>query len=232
MKEAFILDLNFLKEQDLSVIEFITLLQLNEIDTGLQLDLDILHNLQEKQFVKLIIDKFGTNTIIREKSKLLLDFLSIESSYSDYKEKKIIKKSNRVINEGFDEFIEEYRNLWKGLKSGAMGSPNACKEKMLRWMGENPNYTYEEYLGIIDISKINLYKGFYNKDSNLNNVKFNLYVLPESNYPDIKGGNLIIAGHSGNYNNSYFANLYMLEVNDDIVIHYNNKKDIRIFQNF
>ena len=76
--------------------------------------------------------------------------------------------------------------------------------------GENPNYTYEEYLGIIDISKINLYKGFYNKDSNLNNVKFNLYVLPESNYPDIKGGNLIIAGHSGNYNNSYFANLYKL----------------------
>ncbi len=83
MKEAFILDLNFLKEQNLSVIEFITLLQLNEIDTGLQLDLDILHNLQEKQFVKLIIDKFGTNTIIREKSKLLLDFLSIESSSND-----------------------------------------------------------------------------------------------------------------------------------------------------
>ncbi len=83
MKEAFILDLNFLKEQNLSVIEFITLLQLNEIDTGLQLDLDILHNLQEKQFVKLIIDKFGTSAIIREKSKLLLDFLSIESSSND-----------------------------------------------------------------------------------------------------------------------------------------------------
>ncbi len=91
---------------------------------------------------------------------------------------------------------------------------------------ENTNYTYEEYLGIIDINKINLYKGFYNKDSNLNNVKFNLYVLPESNYPDVDGGNLIIAGHSGNYNNSYFANLYMLETNDDIIIHYNNKKYI------
>ena len=91
---------------------------------------------------------------------------------------------------------------------------------------ENTNYTYEEYLGIIDINKINLYKGFYNKDSNLNNVKFNLYVLPESNYPDVDGGNLIIAGHSGNYNNSYFANLYMLETNDDIIIRYNNKKYI------
>ena len=160
MKEAFILDLNFLKEQNLSVIEFITLLQLNEIDTGLQLDLDILHNLQEKQFVKLIIDKFGTNTIIREKSKLLLDFLSIESSYSDYKEKKIIKKSNRVINEGFDEFIEEYRKLWKGLKPGSMGSENACKEKMLRWMGENPNYTKEDILKAakIYINSLNNYQ--------------------------------------------------------------------------
>ena len=160
MKEAFILDLNFLKEQNLSVIEFVTLLELNEIDTGLQLDLDILHNLQEKQFVKLIIDKFGTNTIIREKSKLLLDFLSIESSYSDYKEKKIIKKSNRVINEGFDEFIEEYRKLWKGLKPGSMGSENACKEKMLRWMGENPNYTKEDILKAakIYINSLNNYQ--------------------------------------------------------------------------
>lgn len=90
--------------------------------------------------------------------------------------------------------------------------------------GENTNYTYEEYLGIIDISKINLYKGFYNKDSNLNNVKFNLYVLPESNYPDIKGGNLIIAGHSGNYNNSYFANLYKLNVGDTAKVTYKGKK--------
>ena len=88
---------------------------------------------------------------------------------------------------------------------------------------KNDNYTYEEYLGIVDISKIGLYKGFYNKNSNLNNVKLNLYVLPESNYPDTESGNLIIAGHSGNYNNSYFANLYLLELGDTINIHYNNK---------
>ena len=91
---------------------------------------------------------------------------------------------------------------------------------------ENINYTYEEYLGIIDIPKINLYRGFYNKNSSLNNVKFNLYVLPESNYPDIDKGNLMIAGHSGNYNNSYFANLYKLVEGDEITIHYNNSKYI------
>lgn len=108
------------------------------------------------------------------------------------------------------------------------------------------NYTYEEFLGIIDIPKIGLYKGFYNKNSNLNNVKFNLYVLPESTYPDTDKGNLMIAGHSGNYNNSYFANLYQLVIDDTIIIHYNNLKytykivniyyeekdgDVRIFRN-
>ncbi len=90
----------------------------------------------------------------------------------------------------------------------------------------NTDYAYEKYIGIIEINKINLYKGFYAKDSNLNNVKFNLYVLPESSYPDVEKGNLIIAGHSGNYNNSYFANLYKLSVDDTINIYYNNIKYI------
>ena len=100
------------------------------------------------------------------------------------------------------------------------------KEKDKEEVQEDNNYTYEEYLGIIDIPKIELYKGFYSKTSNLNNVKFNLYVLPSSNYPDVENGNLIIAGHSGNYNTSYFANLYKLEKEDTITIHYNNNKYI------
>lgn len=144
MKEAFILDLNFLKEQNISPEEFLALIYLNN-DGGTTKD--ILMSLQEKQFIKLIEQDF----IIREKGRMLLEFLSIESNYSDYKEKKIIKKSNRVINEGFDEFIEEYRNLWKGLKVGSMGSSIACKEKMERWMKENPNYSKED---IIKAAKI------------------------------------------------------------------------------
>ncbi len=82
--------------------------------------------------------------------------------------------------------------------------------------------TYEEYLGVIDIPKIGLYRGFYRKESSLNNVKFNLYVHPTSDYPDVQNGNLIIAGHSGNYNNSYFGNLYQLVIGDTVTIHYNN----------
>ena len=91
---------------------------------------------------------------------------------------------------------------------------------------EKTNYVYEKYLGILDIPKINFYKGFYSKTSNLNQVNFNLYVLPQSDYPDIEKGNLMIAGHSGNYNNSYFRNLYLLKIDDEITVHYNNKNYI------
>lgn len=100
---------------------------------------------------------------------------------------------------------------------------NSSHEEEIEEVEVKNNYTYEEYLGVLDIPKINFYRGFYNKTSNLNNVKFNLYVLKESDYPDVTNGNLIIAGHSGNYNNSYFANLYKLELGDTIIVHYNGK---------
>ena len=85
---------------------------------------------------------------------------------------------------------------------------------------DNNNYIYEEYLGVLDIPKINFYKGFYSKTSSLNNVQFNLFVLKESDYPDVVNGNLIIAGHSGNYSNSYFNDLYKLSIDDTVTVHY------------
>lgn len=85
----------------------------------------------------------------------------------------------------------------------------------------NPTPVYEPYAGILEIPKIGFSKGFYKKESNLNNVKFNLKILPQSNYPDEDKGNVIIIGHSGNYNNSYFANLYKLAEEDTAIIKYN-----------
>ncbi len=89
---------------------------------------------------------------------------------------------------------------------------------------------YEKYLGILSIPKINLYRGFYDKNSKLNKVDKNLYVLPQSDYPDVSAGNLMIAGHSGTSNIAYFKNLYQLEVSDEITINYNEKKYIYIVE--
>ena len=83
---------------------------------------------------------------------------------------------------------------------------------------------YESYIGVLDIPKIGFSKGFYKKESSLNNVKFNLKILPDSSYPDQNKGNVIIIGHSGNYNNSYFGNLYQLVVGDIASVTYMEKK--------
>ena len=82
---------------------------------------------------------------------------------------------------------------------------------------------YETYVGILEIPKIGLSKGFYQKESSLNNVKFNIKILSQSNYPDEENGNVIIIGHSGNYSNSYFGNLYQLVVGDMATIQYHDK---------
>ena len=137
----------------------------------------------------------------------------------------------------FSNYIKDKRDVVFSEMNLVLSSINLNNEEGVEEVVDNPeelvedkepeaketNYTYEEYLGVIDISKIGLHKGFYSKTSNLNNVKFNLYVLPMSAYPDTERGNLIIAGHSGNYNNSYFRDLYLLEVGDQINITYNNK---------
>lgn len=88
---------------------------------------------------------------------------------------------------------------------------------------EKEEKKYETYIGILEIPKIKFSKGFYKKESSLNNVKYNIKILPQSSYPDYDKGNVIIIGHSGNYNNSYFANLYKLELNDIAILKYNGK---------
>lgn len=100
-------------------------------------------------------------------------------------------------------------------------SPEEAQEEVSQ---EEPVVNYETYAGILEIPKIGFNRGFYKKESSLNNVKFNLKILPRSNYPDEDKGNVIIIGHSGNYSNSYFGSLYKLEKEDTASITYNGKK--------
>lgn len=89
---------------------------------------------------------------------------------------------------------------------------------------DNRNYSNQEkYLGVLEIKKLNLYRGFYKSDSKLNNLNKNVYLLKESVMPDVVNGNLILASHSGNSNISFFKFLYKLEENDIATIYYKGK---------
>lgn len=83
---------------------------------------------------------------------------------------------------------------------------------------------YEYYLAKLEIPKIELSRGFYDKSSSLNRLSINIKMLNESDYPDKVNGNVILAAHSGNYYNSYFGNLWKLELGDFAYIYY---KDIK-----
>ena len=88
----------------------------------------------------------------------------------------------------------------------------------------NNNKNNEEYLGILEIKKIKLRKGFYKLNSNLNNVDKNIMTVSSSDMPNVNKGNLILASHSGNSSVSYFRFLDKLDMEDIASIYYLGKK--------
>ena len=88
----------------------------------------------------------------------------------------------------------------------------------------NNNKNKEEYLGILEIKKIKLKKGFYKLNSNLNNVDKNITIVSSSDMPNVNKGNLILASHSGNSSVSYFRYLDKLDMEDIASIYYLGKK--------
>lgn len=82
----------------------------------------------------------------------------------------------------------------------------------------------EDYLGVLEIPKLNLKRGFYSLESKKNNVDKNIQVIETSVMPKEEFSNLILASHSGNSKISYFKNLHKLELKDIAYIHYNDRK--------
>lgn len=91
---------------------------------------------------------------------------------------------------------------------------------------DNNNYVvdYSKYLGVLEIPRIGLKRGFYNTDSKYNNIQYNVTMLGGSNLPDVENGNLILMAHSGDAYISYFAYLWMVGIGDHAYVTYNGRK--------
>lgn len=88
---------------------------------------------------------------------------------------------------------------------------------------ENVVYDPDQYVGYLEIPKINFNKGFYPKESKYNDVDKNLLLVKEASYPNVEKGNLIIAGHSGNAWYSFFNDLYKLSTGDKAIVKFQGK---------
>lgn len=84
--------------------------------------------------------------------------------------------------------------------------------------------TTYNYVGILEIPKINLKRGFLDINSKYNKVNYNVTVINGSTFPDQNSNNLILAAHSGSCKICYFDKLYKLQKNDQAYVYYKNKK--------
>lgn len=96
-------------------------------------------------------------------------------------------------------------------------------EEQNKTSNENNEIQYSNYIGVLEIPKINLKNGFYGLDSKYNNVDYNITVISGSTYPTEKNNNLILAAHSGDCAVCYFDKLYKLAIGDVAYLKYNNK---------
>lgn len=88
----------------------------------------------------------------------------------------------------------------------------------------NTSDTSYNYIGILEIPKINLKRGFLGLDSRYNSINYNITVINGSTFPNEQNNNLILAAHSGVCTICYFDKLYKLGLNDVAYIYYNNIK--------
>ena len=147
----------------------------------------------------------------------LIIFLSITLLSYNY----LCKKKDKV----FDEMnMQVY-----ALSSPVLELPEEEEEVEQGEVIENEPEKQEEkqddyYIGILEIPKINLKRGFVNPDSPENDVSKNIEIVDTSDMPDKHLGNFILAAHSGNAHISFFNKLYLLNEGDYAYVTYQGVK--------
>ena len=131
-------------------------------------------------------------------------------TYFDSMKVKVFDNKNRSLVEQVVEFDED---------AGQELSLSEDEEEVPVTAG-NGRY---DYIGYLKISEINLDKGFTSLDNPYNYVNYNVQLIKGSDMPNVKNGNLILAGHNGTSSVGYFNKLHTLNLGATAQVVYNNK---------
>ena len=140
----------------------------------------------------------------------------LSSNYLNEKVDYAYSYMNNLLLERNEEIYEIQEEV------GNISEPASSFKETEKVEYKDPYLDY--YIGSIEIPKINLNKGWTAIDSPYNTVNKNIQVVNGSTYPDVEGGNFILAAHSGTSYLAYFRNLYQLTNGDLVYINYNNVK--------
>lgn len=152
---------------------------------------------------------------VKRKSKVVCTYLGIlllmcVASFNIYSHFQNIKQKD---NE--QELVEEFINKEENIEPVIEEKTPVIETKPVEEIN---------YIMVLEIPKISLKKGLCDINEYCNRVSKNIQILSESNMPDIRNGNLMLAGHNGSSSVSFFNKLDRLNTGDSIFVYYNNLK--------
>lgn len=147
------------------------------------------------------------------KGTFILGLLLIVSGY-------MVIGLDRVNRYFKDKMSEDKVSVYLSSKE-IVGTPTEKEDTVQTPTAPAPN---PDVVGVLEIPSIGFKKEFYKIDSKHNNVEENIEVMASSSMPNVIGGNLIIAAHSGTGWKAFFNGLINLREKDKIIVYYNGYK--------
>lgn len=150
---------------------------------------------------------------------LLFGVFMVSSNYFTSKKDETYKNMGVEIYE-YNSKIKADTEVINDIESETKNEATKVQEEVIEKSKPEQNY----YIGYLEIPKINFKRGFASINSPHNNLNENVQVIEGSNYPDVTGGNFILAGHSGSSSKSFFNDLVKLSNGDKLYIDYNGNR--------
>lgn len=174
---------------------------------------------KNRNFILLTI---GTLLVVISFCLLLYDkFVYLKSNVYDEIELAKYRENNsneqNVVNQNDDEIVD---NVETDEIEEENNNNNSNVNTNNKTSSSGGSSIKKEYIGYLQIEKINLKQGLVSKNSYYNNVNRNIQILKQSSMLDKEKGNVILASHSGTSSISYFKNLYKLSIGDEAKIFY------------
>jgi putative ubiquitin-RnfH superfamily antitoxin RatB of RatAB toxin-antitoxin module len=139
--KAILINKDILEKKEITYEEIVALIALQESYDFTFKD-EIIENLENKKYLKLN----NNSIVVRQKGINFVNSLKKEIDYIGNKVQLVSKKTDREVNQEIEDRVEEYRNVFKGLKKGAMGSLTNCKQNLSIFLKNNPNNTFDQIL--------------------------------------------------------------------------------------
>ena len=153
---------------------------------------------------------------------LILIFIGISIGFIEYfnqRKNKVYSDMNVLLYES-----ETPQNIGKESTTEQEQIIEQQEENIEQEIVEESKESKYDYIGMLEIPRINLRRGFLDLNSKYNKVNYNITVINGSTFPNEKNNNLILAAHSGNCNICFFDKLFNLSLGDKAYVNYKNVK--------